>query len=333
MNTRQKSNRAVALLLGLLAFVSLNGCGGAIDPGAFHRFAESTVELRDGADEVLGIQYDLARDRFLWETAAGDSISEENIQKLLIENVPGKPFAWATPEPQLLFLAARHFRETVGSLNDALVQYADLLVELAGSGRLEEDEFVATATGINTGLQDAANRLSGADHAKEISIFSVGATALFQQYLNSQSKDKLREALNENQGNIQAVADHLRDAMRLTSQHAFAEYSARSFELAMMLTPDSKLKMEKKKDRVVELIELNEVLIKRLDMIRRLDDSYKSLPGANRELAASLDKNDGALGSIYRIRDNAKQLRALQKELLESSSDLDSGSETDVKGE
>ncbi len=309
------------IVIVALVAVFLTGCGSAIDHGPFISFAASTTELRDNADEVLILQYNWARERFIQETTEGDSISEENVQKLILENVPDKPFAWMAPEPQLLFLAARQFRETVGELNDALVQYAELLAELAIAGHLDENEFKATAAGIDSGLSNAAMALGDPDHNQEIAIFSTGATELFRQYLDTKSKDKLRDALNENQENILAVSNHLRDAMRLASQHTFAEYSPRSLDLALMLTPDSGLSNGQKKDRVVELIELNELLIKRLDILRRLDDSYRALPGANQELARSLDNSESGLASIYRIRDNAKQLQELYKELESRSSD------------
>lgn len=319
---------ASTLLVFLIIFILITGCQIAIDPGAFNRFADSTAQLREGVDEVLEHQYKWARDRFIEEISLGDSLSEENVQKLLMENVPGKAFAWTTPEPPLLFLEAQKFRETVRELNDALVQYAELLAELAIVGRMDEEEFKATAEGINSGLRDAADTLSESDHNREIAIFSTGATELFQQYLNSKSKEKLREALDRNQETVRIVSDHLRDAMRLASQQAFAEYSPRSLDLAVMLTPDSGLSPEKKKDRVVELIDLNEFLIKRLDTLRRLDDSYRALPGVNRELAASLDKKEGGLASIYRIRDNAKRLREQYKELEKPADDQDADSVT-----
>ena len=324
---------AKALLIIPICAVFLTGCQSAIDPGAFNQFAASTVELREGADEVLGHQYEWARERFIEETVAGDEISGENVEKLMLGNDSDKPFAWTSPEPPLLFLGARQFRETVRELNDALVQYAELLAELAGAGRMDEEEFRATAEGINSGLRDAAATVSDADHNQGIAIFSAGATELFQQYLNSKSRDKLREALDGNQENIRTLSEHLRAAMRLASQHTFAEYLPRSFDLAMTLTPDSDLSISKKKDRVVELIELNELLIKRLDTLRRLDDSYRALPGANRELAESLDKGEGGLTSIYRIRDNAKRLRELYRELERPGDEKGAGSDSETTEE
>jgi len=118
-------------------------------------------------------------------------------------------------------------------------------------------------------------------------------------------------ALDKNQDNIRALSEHLCEAMRLASQHTFAEYSPRSLELALTFTPDSKIGMMQKKEHVIELIELNELLIKRLETFRRLNDSYKALPGANRELARSLDSGAGKLAAIFRIRDNARRLREL----------------------
>lgn len=322
-----------SLLMVTLFAVLLAGCGSAIDPGAFHRFTESTVELREGADEVLGLQYDWALERFIEETVAGDEISEEKVQKLLLENVPEVPFAWTAGKPPLLFFEVRRFRETVRALNDALVQYAELLAELAVAGNMGEEEFKATAEGINSGLRDATATFSEDDFNKGIAFFSTGATALFQGYLKSKTKDKLREALAGNQKNILDLSQHLRDAMRLASQHAFAEYGPRSLELAISLTPDSGLNTDKKKDRVLELIELDELLIKRLDTLRRLDDSYRALPAANRELMESLDKGQGGLAAIYRIRDNAKRLRELYKELAEPSDGQGAGSAAESNGE
>lgn len=315
MNSKIPHYSVMVLFLSLVWASFLSGCSSTIDPGAFQRFAESTVELRDGADEVFEQQYKMARERFEMEVTQGDSLSEINIQKLLIENVPGKPFAWKTQEPPLLFFAARQFRETFGALNDALVKYADLLVELSTSGNISEDEFNAAASGINSGIRDAVAAFGENSQNREISIFSVGATTLFQEYLNSENKQTLRSAILENQENIQALSDHLSKGLQLASRHAFTEYSVRSFDLAMMLTPDSQLTTVQKRERLVELIELDEQYINRLETIRRLNDSYRALPGANRELSASLDNKESGLGSIQRISDNAKRIYKLFKEL------------------
>ncbi|MBU8922723.1 MAG: hypothetical protein KOO63_12970 [Bacteroidales bacterium] len=303
------------LLLSLSLLMCLAACGGAIDPDPFDRFASSAVELRDSADEVLSHQYDWARERFIQDTVKGDSISGEKVQRLILENVPGVPFAWKAQRPPILFLSAGEFRESVRTLNDALVDYAGLLIELAVSGHIDQDEFTVAASGINSGIQDASKALGLTDKDREIGLFSTAATELFRQYLQSKSKKKLRDALNGNQENIRALSDALSDAMRLASQHFFAEYSSRSLSLALMLAPDNSMSDNQKQDRVVELIELNELLIGRLDVLRRLHDSYESLPGANRDLAASLEKGQHGLTSIYRIRDNAKFLREVYKDL------------------
>jgi len=313
--TRNHTRFVTAFLVGLIFAMCLAGCGSAIDPAPFHRFTESVTDLRDSSDDILALQYESARERFLDQTVLGDSLSSENVQRLLLGPAEERPFFWEAPEPQPLFLAARQFRETVGALNDVLVQYAELLAELAAAGQISEEEFGVTAEGINTGLRDAVGAFGETGHTNEIAIFSVAATQLFQQYLNSQSKDKLRRAIEGNQENIRLVSDHLHDAMRLASQHAFAEYSPRSLDLALSLGPDSPLSTGDKKDRLVQLIELDEALIKRLEALRHLNDAYQSLPGANRDLAASLSKGESALSSVKRIRDNAKRLRALYRTL------------------
>jgi hypothetical protein len=315
-----------ALVLVPLLAVFLSGCATPIDPGAFQQFTESTLELRETTDEVLGHQYEWARDRFLEATAAGDSISEENIQKLILEPVEGRPFAWQTPEPPLLFLEAGKFRTTVRELNDALVQYAELLVELVLAGRMDEEEFRAVAEGINNGLRDAATTLGGPEANREYAIFSLGATKIFQEYLTSRSKKKLREALIDNQKNIFNLSRHLHEAMCLAARQAFGEYTPRTDDFVWDLEPESGLSPGKKQERLLGLIELDELLILRLATLQQLGESYLALPGANRELADSLDRGESALTSIYRIRDDARRLRELYRDLATPTADQSAGS-------
>ena len=48
-----QAERVSALLVVVLGIALLSGCQSALDPGAFEKFTESTVMLRDGAEEAL----------------------------------------------------------------------------------------------------------------------------------------------------------------------------------------------------------------------------------------------------------------------------------------
>ena len=59
------TRRSIFLLLMTTLFAPvLFGCG-SIQHDAFAEFTDSAIQLRDGTDEVLGVQYEWARERFL----------------------------------------------------------------------------------------------------------------------------------------------------------------------------------------------------------------------------------------------------------------------------
>lgn len=327
MFSRMPRLRGALLAFGLAAMAAplLFGCG-SIPHDAFGEFTDTAIQLRDGTDEVLGIQYQWARDRFLEDAskAMADSIGEAMVQRLLLESVEGSPFEWRAEEP-ILFLSARKFQKSVYTLNQAIVDYALLLQELAGAGKVSKEEFESNVRELNGNMKEAVAALSGQELDREIAIFSLAASEIFELYLGSKRKNELKRALQENQGTIEEVSSHLRQALAIAARHVHHEYQERSFHLALALAPDSDLQPFERRERLEALIELNEIYDDRLTALRTLDDSYRLLPGANRNLYASLDEVDVSLGSIRRIADNARRLKSLYGELAEPPPASDEG--------
>ena len=304
----------------LLSVLLLSGCAGSrIDRTPFETFHETTEELQNSTYLTLDAQMAAARARFLdlLATSDDDSLQDAMVQKLLLEPSEDDPFGWTSPGGTPLFLAATRFQESVGALNIALVQYADLLRTLVDAGTLTPDDFNAAAHQINDRLAQASVGLGTTPSAERIAIFSIAATSLFQAHLAASTRTSLQQALLANQGAMQSLADHLQGAVWLAAKLVHHEYQEQSFALAQSMPKATS--NAGRAQLANALVGLNDSYLAQLKSLRVLARAYGLLPAANQGLAASLDNPNLALTTLTQIGDEAKQLQSLYEELTQSS--------------
>jgi hypothetical protein len=196
----RRAKRGYVIVAFIVATLFL-GCGVAPNPELFAEFAKTTADIRDNGDEILAAQARWAEDRFVERvaTAPNDSLLGEMIIGLLLDPVPGKPYEWSVPENAPLFVTARAFQRDVFELTDALVDYADLLLELSGAASISEDELKARVESMNGDLDRASRALGDKLSGSSLAFFSVGASEMIEQYLQSQRRKELAQALSDNQ--------------------------------------------------------------------------------------------------------------------------------------
>jgi hypothetical protein len=291
------------------------GCGTA-KYDSFGTFADSMRELRDGADRSLELPGQWARERYVLETSAASADTIEGldaVQWLILERDAESVYAWSmVDEP--LYVTQKRFRHGVYELNDALAGYGELLSDLANVD-LSADQFERRASELNEGINTAASAMGGAGQDGDVALFSVTTTEIVRQYLSGKKREYLGQALAENQSTIEETSGHIRSALHLTALQLWHEYDEEAFELANPLASGSALKPRERRTRVGGIVEVNDVLMEQLEVLRVLDQSYAALPKANRELYNSLDNPGWSLSAIREIADNGKRLQWLYLEL------------------
>lgn len=317
MNRIASQTRSSLQLAILILALSIVGCA-RVQTEPFDQFSQSTKQLRKGADDVLSIVNDRNRTRFIEETAGASMTADgaDAVQNLMLDRGPPEdPFGWSwMSETPPLFIESERFRGSVYLLNSTLVSYADLLASLAGENLIPQQEFDALSTDLNANVRAATSSLGVTVPNQDLAIISTAASAAFREYLESQRREALELAIEENQANIIAISVLMQDALRISTRNLRQNYNQESSAAAFRLTPGSQDSLASRKTKVKQLIELNEEYITRLATLRTLDQSYRTLPQAHRELIAAADASTFSIAAIQQLYDNGQHLRRLYEE-------------------
>jgi hypothetical protein len=307
--------RLLLYQLSLSSFLLFAGCGGAIHHDSFSEFSHSMHELRDGADQALELPYLWGRERYIAETATASIDTTAGlaaVQRLILERDEDDVFDWAMADEPLHVKQIR-FRRGVYELNDGLVDYADLLGDLANAG-LTTAQFDDRATQMNAGLRGLATSMGDPTSGQGIALFSTAATELIRVFIDNGKREHLRRAIEANQENIESASTQMQEALHLSALHLWQEYDEIVATLIEPIHPFSKTKLKDRKKSVGGIVEANEILMYQLNALEVLVESYRALPRANQELVDSLDTPGWSLNAIYEIAENGLRLRRLYDE-------------------
>lgn len=302
---------------GLLLIMTfcLSGCM-TISSEPFGKFSSSTQELRDGADAALSINDVENRKLFIEETAK-DSLTDqgaETVLNLMLENVEGDPFSWQMNDVPL-FMASEHLREGLYTVNNTMVAYSELLKSLAASDLVSQEKFDEITKELNANLNSAAQSLN-AEADQGIALFSTAAIKSAQLYIEKKRQKHLIRIINENQSNIESLAEIMHHSLRTAARNLTQNYHKQSNLLAQKLLPNSTESLASRKKQVEAIITLNEEYMGRLNVLKVLDRSYAALPNAHHELLVSIKRPDLSLSSMRELASAGKHLSKLYKELI-----------------
>lgn len=313
---RQSFHSITTWALTLVA-VGLSGCA-SISPAPFNSLSSSVQQLRGGADASLGMVTDLSRERYIAEGAAGDTSNYAKRLQLTEKN--GDRFGWISPNPPL-FLKAAQFREGLYQLNSVLVDYTNLLAQLASPDLVAPSVFDGLARDLNSNLRNAASTLSPKSSDKEIAIISTASTAAFRAYLQHRQRASLISALKNNQAAFSNVASLGENAVEIEEKYLLKEYQDASHSISTALLQPA-LSVKQKEVLLRKLVKLDEKLIKELAVLKALHQSYKALPAAHSELAKGLANPKLGLPMIQEIFENSQRLYRLYEELRKAEGEI-----------
>jgi len=296
---------AIAALLALAACVA---CAPSINQDAFKKFEAATTELRDGADKSLTRQARWAQQRFEKSIQQSDidTLTNRTVQMLLIDAVDGDPFGAQYPGPPF-FVVTRSFHNAVNALNDALVDYASLLADLAGTGVVTQDELDRRVTDINNAARTAAALAHPQPPPASVVMVSIMASRFLEQFVENHQRELLMRAVRDNAVTLRDVCALFQDAMELAARQVRAEYDERSFALAEQIT-HTRTGSGHRRDLIKSLINLDNVYTAHLETLRTMRDVYARLPAAHAELA--LFGRASSMEEIHRLYEDARRVGA-----------------------
>ena len=282
-----------------LICVLASGCAAKIKTDPFKAYADANRKLQDSADDSLKIAYD-------WSVSSYSrrvQTSKDAIMGLMLMPDENDPFGWKAPEKKsALPLKVASFRGGVNRLNSSLVQYADLLMQLASDEIISSKQFEQMAGDLNSGVKSAFSSIGQSPGDSKVALFSAAAMTAAQQYLESKRKSHLIEVLRSNQKEVESAAGLGKEAARILAALMRLEYYDESAEL-------------ERKASVEPLVKLDERYVAQLQILRSLHDAYDQLPVAHQQLSASLESEGSHLGQIQALYENALRIQHLCADL------------------
>jgi hypothetical protein len=313
--------RKPAAAPALLACAAALGLGCAsVDPKPFAAFAGATAQLREGADAALGSFVAPVRERAVAQiveaTASADGFRETR-ERYVLE----RPAGSLVPDRSKLALVFQLpvFSQGVYQLNSVLVDYANLLHQLALPETVPKDEIEALAKQLNANLVDAAKtiRPGQAVDTGRIALFSTAAAAATQAWLESVRRRHLRDAIDEDRAAIEAVSQLGQEAVGIMGDLLQKEYDDAKAEPLRVLArgPTGRSSEAQRRKAAQSLIALDEAYLNRSSALETLDGAYRALPSAQAELASAVADPKLTLASIQQLYDAGRRLQRLHAEL------------------
>ncbi len=302
--------------VGLVLLVTLVGCS-TVDPAPFTQFATNLESLRTGAEKVATQDVQNARNRFVGQVKAG-KIAVPDLQ-LGFTPPFGYQYSFGT-EP--LFVTLGRFQQGLGSLNEAMIGYANILTQLAGQETLSQGDFDQLARDLNANASSAAQALKLKVSGNETALLSTAAVTLFRQVLEHQRRKGLEKAISAAQPQVDAYAKAVQEAIQFLATGVTVDYHDQIGAIFTRLGDQASQAKAAGTDpppvdsaSIDQILALNLQTETTLGALSALATSYQKLPAAHADLKSAASKHPGALTGLISFTNEALRLDALYQQL------------------
>jgi len=206
-------------------------------------------------------------------------------------------------EEEPLFQLIGTARDNLGAINDLVLEYAETLVILAGSG---DGSPKVNADAVANDLRSSADSLAttlGIENQIPGGFF-FGFGELAKSYVENKRQNVLIELIRSSQPEIDAFAKAAQNLAKLSGMGIKREYLAAYSKLT---GGASDLSASQREGLIEDILALNEQTLRNLDALRLIDSAYGALPEAHRKLEASV--RDGVSLSYTELLTYAEALK------------------------
>jgi hypothetical protein len=294
-----RERRSVAGVIGAgLGLVLLMGCASAktVPTQPFQEFHGSITQLKLSADAAIAVEQELVYARIVEEWKASGTVDQLQLES------GATPFSMQLEEAPLFQLIGEA-RDNLGAINDLVLQYAETLEVLAGSGdgspKVDAD---AVANNLRASADSLATTLGIENQIPGGFFFGFGELA--KSYVENKRQDALIELIRSSQPEIDAFAKAGQNLAKLSGAGIQREYLAAYSKLTVGASDLSASQREK---LIKEILALNEQTLRNLDALRLIDSAYGALPEAHRKLETSV--RDGVSLSFTELLTYAEALK------------------------
>lgn len=304
----------VMLLVGLATVL-----GGCASTGSVYvtKFQASMLDLQEGVENEASLGVAAARARFVEEMKAKVKTTD-GIALVDLQLQFDAPYGYRYLDgKEPLYATLERFQRGLGNLNRAMADYAALLVQLAGDEATvtaQQAQLDAMRTKINATATKAATDFDvetktgtgGNEVPFPAGLLSNAAMDIFEAAIDGRRRRDLAAATREVQPTMVAYSEKVRSALQQLAIGIRLDYDDRVEPL--MLPPGD----------VDGLLELNEETEGRLRLLAALDESYRKLPAAHADLAASFGRQAVAQAGLDAFAAETKRVQALAAALADS---------------
>lgn len=298
--------------------VVMAGCA-AVNPKPFQTFSDSLRTLGKAVHAQAQVDYEKTRadflDRFI-EAVEQDPAKVADLQfQWDGQNPYGFAYAGDFAGGEPLFIKLDRFQRGVKDLNDAMIGYADLLLTLAGDEVVNKADFDQLAKDLNAKTASASKTLKLNVPQEKRAFFSLAATKIFQQIIESKRKKKLRKAIEAQQERIVDFSELFRTAIGLAREGVKTRYNDEFPKKAQ--SAGSATGQAAKKAALENLLQVNRQTIETLRTLEALGNSYAALPAAHQALADAVGEQEGGLAGVLAFYNETASLHQLFTSLAE----------------
>ena len=297
--------RALPLLAILAMLFLLAGCpANKVQPDPYIKFHESisSVSEETASFSLKTLQEERSKliDALTDQTVAFSSILPQY-------PISGDPYAWSMDD-EPLYIRLKRCHAGLGILNTAFLQYAAALSQMSSTSYFSTEEAKAMAEGIKKSADQALALLPVGAPQLPTTEFSLVFSEGLEAYANYKQRATLNRIVEKNQPVVQGICDHVGDYLKLllTQVRMRTEDQAEVLKTALR---NNKLD----KTMSAQSVAMIEETLLAIDLIKSLDDIYRTLPRAH---ASLYDRGSGiSLASINDMALYAIRVHALYEEL------------------
>lgn len=346
------SARLTRFLPSLMILVTalLSACA-AVRPTAEQPFADyqmAIATLSSQSEQALQQAADVELQQFKAAVLAGD---KQKIANLALQFPPNAPFAWcysgstsasdrsalstaaANPNPNPnpnsanspldsacggdatpLFALMASMSQTLGGLNQLLLNYAGTLQALAGADTVMQFNPETAAMQFTQQSQDLLTQVAALGgprpdiSGRDLALFSTVSANLARQYLESKRKEALAGVLQSGLEPLQRLSELAQRALDITAQSVKDQYQNDVFPLLRAAVSDQD------GSALDRLLSTNQQLQSQLALLEKLSQSYAALVRSQQELIGAVNESRHAnLGELIlyasQIRQQYENLR------------------------
>lgn len=277
----------------LLLFVALiiSGCVSTsqpISPDSLSHYRDTLVDLNVKSIQAITVEYEWNYRNFKERIKTQDQIDPNPLTLRFC----GGRYEWrwgdcnANQSTIPVFNVIAKSRTDLAKINQAMIDYANFLVQFNAANENSRANLDAAANKIGAATQSIASRFEVSLDEARVGAFATMGASVVQQLLAKKQREGMAAVMADFQPGVQYFAELGSQAMAISAAGIKDEYNKENRKTTRAIATESD--GAKRLGLVETLLKLNEQTSAQLDSLGILAAAFESLPGAHAELMAAI---------------------------------------------